>query len=275
MIRLQRRVFRLASVIWILCGIQALAGEPLRIMPLGDSITRGTTRGTRPYDVPGGYRTELWNNLTTAEYTVDFVGAASDNPDPTNLPDPDHNGYNNWRIDQIDSNITGWLNSTRPAVVLLHIGTNDAIQNYDFSNVATRLDQLITHITAQSPQTHLIVAKIIGSKLSDVAARIDTYNSFIPGIVADHANNEEWVTMVDMTSVVPLGAFDDNYHPNKAGYDLMGDAWFGAIEAIGPISNPAPTPEPGTAAMSTVAVLCLLVYARRRRERSQCQIRDR
>ena len=48
--------------------------------------------------------------------------------------------------------------------MLLHIGTNDMFgSDADFNNVGTRLDQLITDITTQSPQTHLIVAKIINS----------------------------------------------------------------------------------------------------------------
>src|SRR5262245_16433324 len=88
----------------------------VRVMPLGDSITDGT-------QVPGGYRIGLWQRLTTGGYRVDFVGTQFNGPSP--LGDHDHEGHPGWRIDQIDANIVGWLNSFTPHTVLLHIGTND------------------------------------------------------------------------------------------------------------------------------------------------------
>src|SRR5687768_7551509 len=78
-----------------LAGTVPAAGETLHVLPLGDSITSGWT-------VPGGYRTYLYNDLTAAGVDVDFVGWLNTNPHP-DLPDPDHSGYNGWRIDQINS----------------------------------------------------------------------------------------------------------------------------------------------------------------------------
>lgn len=76
---------------------QAAAG-PIRILPLGDSITAGLGHSQ---DIPGGYRTRLYDRLDTELFTaanghdgVDFVGTVDEeadgrsfNPDPTNLPD--------------------------------------------------------------------------------------------------------------------------------------------------------------------------------------------
>jgi hypothetical protein len=42
---------------------------PLRILPLGDSITYGSS-------VAGGYRLPLYTALTALGYNVDFVGSA-------------------------------------------------------------------------------------------------------------------------------------------------------------------------------------------------------
>ena len=225
----------LLTIVWGALDSQALAGDATRIMCLGDSITRGSAI---PSDIPGGYRTRLYSDLTAAGYSVDFVGASTENPDPVKLSDPDHNGYNGWRIDQIDNNITNWLGSTSPAVVLLHIGTNDAIQNYDFDNASARLDNLIKDITTLSPQTHLVVAQTIISTDSTVAARLNTYNSTIPDIVAKYAKARQNVTLVNMAPIVSASNMADYYHPNKAGYDAMGDAWFGAIKSLGSIANP-------------------------------------
>src|SRR6187551_3033003 len=94
----------------------------VRVMPLGDSITEGT-------QVPGGYRIGLWQRMAAAGYRVDFVGSQANGP--AALGDHDHEGHPGWRIDQIDANITGWLAATGPRTVLLHIGTNDVLQNYN------------------------------------------------------------------------------------------------------------------------------------------------
>src|SRR5437667_8174376 len=68
---------------------------PVRISPLGDSITHG-------FWIKGGYRLPLYGLLTNAGYNVDFVGTQHSNG-ADELPDPDHDGYNGWRIDQIDA----------------------------------------------------------------------------------------------------------------------------------------------------------------------------
>src|SRR5713101_7644123 len=61
------------------------APPPIRILPLGDSITYG-------YDVPGGYRLPLYQVLTNAGYNVDFTGTQTGNG-AADLPDPDHEGH--------------------------------------------------------------------------------------------------------------------------------------------------------------------------------------
>jgi len=82
-------------------------------------------------------------------YKVDFVGSQSNGP--ASLGDHDHEGHPGWRIDQIDANIVGWLNTYQPHTVLLHIGTNDIGQNYDVPGAPARLSALIDHITATAP----------------------------------------------------------------------------------------------------------------------------
>ncbi|MEN3541405.1 GDSL-type esterase/lipase family protein, partial [Microbispora sp. ZYX-F-249] len=123
----------------------------VRVMPLGDSITEGT-------QVPGGYRIGLWQRLAAGRYTIDFVGSQFNGPG--NLGDHDHEGHPGWRIDQIDANITRWLQTYTPRTVLLHIGTNDVLQNYNVSGAPQRLSTLIDHITAAAPNAEVFVATI-------------------------------------------------------------------------------------------------------------------
>lgn len=258
--------FRLAfaGLAWMLFCVQPSAAEPIRIMCLGDSITCGLIIPS-PKMVPGGYRTKLWKDLTGAGYTVDFVGASTENPDVGNLPDSDHNGYGGWTINQIEAKINTWMAAEKPAVVLLHIGTNDAFGHPTSDVVTARLNKLISDITSQSPQTHVIVAQIIKTTDTNISGWVNTYNSLIPGIVAGHAKNGELVTLVDMSSVVATSNLIDPYHPNKTGYDQMGDAWFQAIKSLGTISNPTSVPEPCTAILALWSVGALAFFAWRKR----------
>ena len=79
-----------------------------KIMPLGDSITRGTNDTNYPNGyIPGGYRKNLQTLLTAAGFSYDFVGSKNDNAAAG--MDPDHNGTNGIRTDQVLANLSGWL----------------------------------------------------------------------------------------------------------------------------------------------------------------------
>ena len=134
----------------------------VRVMPLGDSITEGT-------QVPGGYRIGLWQRLASGRYTVDFVGSQFNGPG--GLGDHDHEGHPGWRIDQIDANITGWARTYNPRTVLLHIGTNDILQNYNVAGAPQRLSTLIDRITAAVPNADVFVATIIPLSYAEPGGR--------------------------------------------------------------------------------------------------------
>jgi lysophospholipase L1-like esterase len=211
----------------------------VRVMPLGDSITDGLT-------VPGGYRIGLWQRLTAGHYTVDFVGSLSNGP--ASLGDHDHEGHSGWRIDQIDANIVGWLQTYTPHTVLLHIGTNDVLQNFNLSSAPTRLSTLIDHITTTAPTAEVFVATIIpiGTASQDAAAR--TFNAAIPGIVQSKASAGKHVHLIDMHSALTTADLADGIHPNAGGYDKMAATWFTALQSVpGSIGNPggsSPSPTP-------------------------------
>jgi hypothetical protein len=92
----------------------AACADPLRIMPLGDSITAG-------YDdfnqTPGGYRTTLYGLLDAAGYDFDFVGSLQTNPGP--IPDNDHEGHGGYTLLQIGQIAGPSIVATQPDVILL------------------------------------------------------------------------------------------------------------------------------------------------------------
>ncbi|WP_329047745.1 RICIN domain-containing protein [Amycolatopsis sp. NBC_01488] len=220
----------LAGVLLPAAPAAAESNGGVRVMPLGDSITEGT-------QVPGGYRIGLWQRLTAGGYQVDFVGSQSNGP--ASLGDHDHEGHPGWRIDQIDANIVSWLRTTTPHTVLLHIGTNDILQNYDVAGAPGRLSGLIDHITATAPDAEVFVAQIIplANAGQDSAAR--TFNTAIPGIVQNKQNAGKHVHLVDMHSALTAADLTDGVHPTAAGYDKMAATWFTALRSVaGSIGTP-------------------------------------
>ncbi|NUW33336.1 RICIN domain-containing protein [Nonomuraea sp. SMC257] len=195
----------------------------VRVMPLGDSITEGT-------QVPGGYRIGLWQRLAAGRYTVDLVGSQSNGPG--SLGDHDHEGHPGWRIDQIDANITGWLRTYTPRTVLLHIGTNDVLQNRDVAGAPQRLSTLIDHITATVPDADVFVATIIPLSNAGQEAAGRTLNAAIPGIVQSKVNSGRHVHLVDMHGKLTTSDLIDGIHPTAGGYDKMAAAWYGALQSV-------------------------------------------
>ncbi|MFD8559181.1 SGNH/GDSL hydrolase family protein [Streptosporangium canum] len=202
-----------------------------RIMPLGDSITDG-------FALPGGYRVALWRSLADAGHLVDFVGSGYNGP--AELADHDHEGHPGRRIDEIDAGVAGWIGSASPRTVLLHIGTNDMVQNRDPANAPARLSALIDRITAAAPDAELFVATIIPLADPVLEARAAAYNAAIPGVVRSRAAAGRRVHLVDMHAAVTVADLADGVHPGRAGYGRMAAAWHAALSSVpGSAGGPA------------------------------------
>jgi lysophospholipase L1-like esterase len=206
---------------------------PTKIMPLGDSITDG-------YTIPGGYRVDLWSTVQHTGQPIDFVGSLSNGP--VSLGDKQHEGHAGWRIDQIDANVTGWLNSAQPEVVLLMIGTNDMLQEFDATNAPARLSALIDKITEHSPALQVIVASLPPLSSPIANQRVLNFNAAIPNIVSAKTANGKKVAFVDMYPALTLSDLDDGIHPNASGYTKLANAWYGALSPFLSPASSTPTP---------------------------------
>jgi lysophospholipase L1-like esterase len=211
-----------------LCGWimrTSAAPPPVRIMPVGDSITYGSP-------VPGGYRWPLYQLLTDAGYNAHFVGTQNGNA-TNGQTEVWHEGHGGWRIHEIDGIIAGVFGQIAdPDVLLLLIGTNDFGTNYDVNNATNRLDALIGKITALRPYCKLIVANLT-VRGEPYNTNIQTnFNNSVPGIVAKHAALGEQVYFTDLYSAVPLSDFPDQLHPGSAGYQKMATNWFQALTNV-------------------------------------------
>lgn len=208
-----------------------------RILPLGDSITYGIGSSACREGGCDGYRTPLQQILTSENIPFDFVGSVSSGP--AWLTDKDNEGHPSWRIDQIQSQIVPWLQQALPDVVLLHIGTNDIVQNYDMPNAGARLGQLIDTINSNCPNAYIFVALVIPIQNSpdgwDLAIR--SYNAQVEAQVSPRTAQGRKIFLVNMYSHFDQSAsstyYDDSVHPSDVGYAKMAEVWNGAFYFMG------------------------------------------
>ncbi|MEO5917529.1 MAG: Ig-like domain-containing protein [Luteolibacter sp.] len=212
---------------------------PVRIMPLGDSITQGF--GSEG-GVEGGYRNGLYSLLTTAGYTVDFVGSRSDLNNPS-LPDVDHQGVPGARIEDLRNQMGVWLKETEdPDVVLLEIGTNDFSAGEGVAQTQDQLKSLIASLSASRPYTKIIVASLLPRTDSVGIQTLQAeFNASLPGIVAEQVALGRQVSFLDMNSALGAADLSDGVHPNLAGYGKMAECWLPAVTAaISPLGTSSP-----------------------------------
>ncbi|WP_367873896.1 Ig-like domain-containing protein [Luteolibacter sp. Populi] len=218
---------------------------PLRIMPMGDSITAGYTDNpvwNEPYAY--GYRSGLYNRLHAAGYDSIFVGQSSELLNHTAGTPPAslaalgqnaHNGYGGQTASFLNQNILNWLAVDNPDVILLKIGTNSQDSN--------GLNALVQTITTTRPECHVIVAEIMPKY--NYEQGIVNYNAWIrQTLVPTFQAQGKKVTRVDqyapfLTNPANLASINQALfsnginHPDNDGYDRMAEVWFEGIEALG------------------------------------------
>jgi sialidase-1 len=244
----------------------AQSNKPLRILPLGDSITRGSYLAKidgkstgLPHPDGGGWRKTLQDKLRAANVAFDFVGElnyAAYGRDGAIDPqfDPDHHGlagFSNAGIikggtvptpaDVLASlgvkevkvpGIVDVLKKHRPDVILLMSGAN----GFD----APARDRLIRTIGETSP-AHLFVATILPQKAPRAGwDKVSPYNASLSATVAAQQAAGKRITLVDMHAAITTDdLLPDGVHPNQAGMEKMAATWFAAVQAVAQTAAPS------------------------------------
>ena len=225
------RVLGLLSLVFQNIAICEAQTPPMRILPLGDSLTSGVTGSSTT--VQGAYRNKLYTLLTNAGYNVDFVGTQTDATNPA-LPDRDHQGMGGYRIDQLQTGLPSWLGATEdPDVVLLMIGTNDFSANFNVASAQTRLANLLSDLATRRPYAKIILATLpLRADSAALEAQQVAFNSAIPGIVNDQLALSRQVSYVDIHAALLAADLQEGVHPTATGYGKIADTWFPAISSV-------------------------------------------
>lgn len=258
---------------WI--GPSATTAEtprPLRILALGDSITRGSYLShyvSGPYQGKalglanpdgGGWRKLLQDRLRTAASSYDFVGelnyhAFGEAGAVDAFFDPDHHGlagFGNRQIisggivptprDVLDAlgvaeiivpDLVSVLHKHRPDIILLMSGANG------FDPAAR--DDLI-RLIGDTSAAHLFVATIPPQRPPRRGAeKVDDYNASLAAVVAAQRAAGHKITQVNIHDAVqPEDLLSDGVHPNLDGLAKIAAGWFAALVAAGYAPQHAP-----------------------------------
>ena len=252
-----------AALVGLSCSL--LNADPLRILPLGDSITRGSyiarySSGAYtgeaiglPNPQGGGWRKYLQDQFRENGIEFDFLGELNYHSFGRagvidEHFDPDHQGlagFGNKNIisgglvpttrDVLEklglkniavSDIVTVLQKNKPEVILLMSGSNGF--------EATARNELIEIIQANT-DAHLFVASIIPQCPPRLGwEKVDEYNASLPNIVAKQKARGHKVTLVKMNEALSEDdLLPDGVHPNAEGMRKMAKTWYTALKTAG------------------------------------------
>lgn len=212
-----------------------LTADQTAIMAIGDS----RVDGFRPNFE--SYRYELWKNLVTAGYTINFIGPFQDEGAyPTFMGkafDDEHGGIGGDTSDGVLSRLTQTLNSASrpPDVVILGIGGNDLIGGVSVSTVVSNVNKIIDGIQSDNPNATIFLEQISKARSdSPEAAAFDdefeTYAGEVAKIATNQTTGTSLVIAVDMISDIPDSYFADEVHFNETGAKAIADRYFTAFD---------------------------------------------
>ncbi len=198
---------------------------PVRVMPLGDSITGS----------PGCWRALLWNRLQTSGYTnVDFVGTLP--PQGCGVTyDGDNEGHGGYLATNIASQnmLPGWLSATLPDVVMMHLGTNDVWSNIAPATILASFTTLVGQMRASNPNMRILVAQILPmnpSTCAECGARVVAFNAAIPAWAAGLSTTASPIVVVDQWTGFDTAVDTyDGVHPSDSGNVKISDRWYPAL----------------------------------------------
>ena len=209
--------------------------QPIRILPLGDSITQGGRQDRPEYT----YRYPLFYMLKDAGYAVDFIGSLNTGlqpeavwPDKNGVPfDRDHEGHYGISTLEARKRLPDWMEKyAAPAdMALIHLGSNDYdAANYDRA-IITPLKEIIALLRQKNPNVVILVGHMLESgrkarALRPMIERMVREQHLPQSPVVSVAFYEGWISKPG-----PGSDTFDWAHPNPQGQQKMADKWFAAM----------------------------------------------
>ena len=256
---------RAVLFVLLLLLVAGTADATVRILPLGDSMTKGSTQTAAEASHPT-YRYWLWQQLRGDD--VDFVGSWTA-PNFAVDFDQDNEGHGGYMTGGILNGVAGdpkqgklatWLAKYDFDVALVMLGTNDVLNAVPTTESVRNLEGIVAGLRAKNPDAVILLAKI--PPTSFPRPGIQALNAAIPGVASRLSTPRSPVVVVDMyagydgvaDNQAPLGI-----HPAESGEKKIAARWYAALRpylGAGPTptstSTPSPTPTPSPSPTATL-----------------------
>lgn len=215
----------------------------LRIMSLGASITFGFLSSDG-----NGYREDLRGLIQRGgNSNVTFVGSRNNGTMTDNAVE----GWPGFRIDQVLPKAQAAVPASLPNVILLNVGTNDCVQNYDMDNttqqsalapamtaqpnftVGDRMRILVEDLFKWSPTATVVMSTLILNKVDETNRRVNDANAKFAAVAAAFQAQGRRVVLANMSAAAGgpnISTMADVTHPNDVGYSLMANRWYLALK---------------------------------------------
>ncbi|PID59212.1 MAG: hypothetical protein CR986_06965 [Ignavibacteriae bacterium] len=213
----------------------------LRIMPLGNSITRGIIESA----TNTGYRKYLSDLLLNEGVDFDFVGSQVDG---TIEFDKDHEGHGGWsaasnvnRSKSLVDSVYRFLTNNPPNIILLHIGTNDIgtfqVLNENVTDLVDEVSAILDSIDRFEQENSLTITVLLAQIIQQVddpatifvneRDSVIAFNLALESMVNSRISNGDKIVLVNQESALNYPTdLSDGVHPNEIGYQKMANRWF-------------------------------------------------
>lgn len=243
----------------------------ISVCPFGDSLTDGLQGHDDVYVNVGGFRPALERKLEAqgAELLGFRQCPCHAYPTATALQLHQQLQKASYKCGS-DSGLARY-----PDIALVLIGTNDLYRGVKVEQSMSEVRSILTELWEQSRSTQVLLASVPVHPANP--GPFSQYNQALKNLVvelqnAGHRRNIEYVAMQEKTNLCTSSTCHyDHIHPNKAGYALMADVWWEAIQPklkgaksvtepqTKPETNRQPKPERASAHCSAGAMSLALV----------------
>jgi acetyl esterase/lipase len=206
------------------------------IMPLGDSITEGSSAFV-------SYRFALWQKLTAAGYYVNYVGSRKSN---TRIGAMAHEGYSGKSAEYLAAHIEQLYRQNPADIVLLHAGHNHTAEEHPVPKIIAATQAIVRTIHGINPRAIIFVAQVIPSGKLPKYAYLPELNRQLAALASPASpNGTGQVVIVDqaMGFEVETDTVADKVHPNAAGAQKIAAHWFTALQKVLPSPGPLLQPQ--------------------------------
>lgn len=228
------KIFFVYSMLFLCILASANAGDTIKIMPVGNSITAGEHYHFPALGERTGYRKALYEMLINGGYKIDFVGSQKHGIRPKN--DKDWYDWNNeaypgWKIPDITNKVDTALNIYKPDILLIHVGTNGTDWNDKPLQVQKMLNRMNDYAVKNDHPLTVFLCLIINRFIEEDPGTTTTFNTEVATFVKARTGDKIEIILVDMENGAGLDYSDKlpdpDANPPYEGGDMFGNRYAG------------------------------------------------